>query len=221
LHVDSDDSSHEFSDPNKNRDNTVKVKTASRHRLPVTHVGVVPGMVEILVCPEISENLLSTAQLLRNGNSVEIVAGNHPHAIITTNRILKICIPLTLDDRFELPYSRVEDLIHTGIRPAAYKTTVLSETTSEQTADQEAGTPLQERIENGSAGPAEDTQNVTVALTTYTKEQKERAKKVRIIHDQLHCSDNKLKLALTNGLKLGTALTAGDLDCFRPIYGFV
>jgi hypothetical protein len=204
----------------QNTDNNIRVKTASGHRLAVSHVGLVPGMGEILVCPDISENLISTGQLLRHGNSVDMAAGNHPHAIITTNRQVQICIPLTLDDRFELPYSRIEDLIHTGITPIAYETTAQSET-PEQTTDQEAGTHSDERIENGSESLPEGTQTVevTTPASTYTKEQKERAKKVRNLHDQLHCSDNKLKLALSNGLILGTHLTAQDVDTYREIYG--
>jgi hypothetical protein len=35
----------------------------------------------------------------------------------------------------------------------------------------------------------------------------------------MHCSDKQIKISLTNGLTIGTALTAQDVDVFRAIYG--
>jgi hypothetical protein len=62
-----------------NSDKVVTVKTASGHKLKVTHTGHVPGMGDVLVCPAISDNLLSTLQLLKNKNGVEMVAGASLH----------------------------------------------------------------------------------------------------------------------------------------------
>jgi hypothetical protein len=63
------------------------------------------------------------------------------------------------------------------------------------------------------AAPVTNTQ--TAVQVTYTREQRSRAEQVRQLHDQMHCSDAALKLALI----IGTGLTAQDVDVYRDIYG--
>jgi hypothetical protein len=72
---------------------------------------------------------------------------------------------------------------------------------------------------NGSEKLKDSPLQGTQTTATYTCEQKDRADKVTIIHDQMRCSYNQLKLALTNGLIIGTALTAQDVDVYKAIYG--
>jgi hypothetical protein len=80
--------------------------------------------------------------------------------------------------------------------------------------------PPNARYENGSL-------NTTAAIPgvqapepdIYTREQRNRADKVRMLHDQMHCSDDSLKCALNNGLIIGAAITSQDVDVYRAIYG--
>jgi hypothetical protein len=58
--------------------------------------------------------------------------------------------------------------------------------------------------ENGdNAAKTQETQTEEPRVTVYTREQRERAKAVKDLHDQLHCSDDALKIALNNELIVG------------------
>jgi hypothetical protein len=193
-----------------------------------------------MICPDITTDLLSAVQLLKHGNRVAMHAGTHPYMTITTNSQDKIVVPVSGHDQFELPHRRIQELMHqprSAIRQgSAYGPTTpdTDENSSDDGNNMDTTTPNTLIVDNSSTPttvitptPVTDTPQTAMVSNNmqtreeiiYTKEQRLRSEQVRILHDNMHCSDESLKLALTNGLIIGTGLTAQDIDTYRRIYG--
>jgi hypothetical protein len=103
----------------QNIDTAITMRTASGHKLVVTHTGHVPGIGDTMVVPDISDNLLLAVGMLKNDTGVVMIPGVHPYAVLTTTRKMRIVVPLNGEDQFELPLHRLSDLI--SLCPRAHR----------------------------------------------------------------------------------------------------
>jgi hypothetical protein len=208
------------------------IRTANGDLLTVTHYSFVESVGESVVA-DIDCRILSAVQLLKTGHT--FVGGGNT-LVITSPTGVECRGTLTVNDEFIIPKSEVAKLLAApewaGTRRGRVR--AASDSSADEDEDEESGnTPqnipgLSERSSSEMEVTAEDLEaevgtnpevRDSASKGAYTKQQRERAKQVQLLHEYAHMSNSTLTRALNTGVFAGTALTGRDVDVYKAIYG--
>jgi hypothetical protein len=219
-----------------NNDVNLWVEVADGGRMRVTHTGFAKDIGLMMVCPDITRDILSLIQLLKNNTTFEMDnAGytmRHGSGMVVKG-------PMNNNNTFHVPHGVFLLMLpRMAIQVFSNNANIATNTTDEprehninvpminnpntdmpDNNNDNTGTAPISGDKGDNTAKTQETQTEKPRVMVYIRGQRERAKAVKELHDQLHCSDDALKLALNNGLIVGTHLVAADVDVFRDIYG--
>ncbi len=207
-----------------NTDSSVALNGISGDRasLRVTHTGYHPVIGRFFIVPAADADLVSVAELMKKGFKVQL---EDDSMIIDSPNGATGRAHINSANHYSMERYVYNELITPLVAPVAYLV--------EPTAPTAAQTPRRQRSHslpntaalrttNSPAATAATLVDLTAQPVSvrFTKEQRERARQVKHLHNVCgHPSNKTLINALNNGLILGTALTARDVAAYGEVYG--